>query len=216
VAGSLAGGAAYSSGVSGNPARWPVSELHRHFCSGLGDHLSEWPPPSDMMSKPLRLRAVSPLPPRLIVYLFNATDHPSERRAGDYRIQLRLPGQRPRSRGNLESAPGSMLVLAGYIPEFDTYVMWDATAHSEFPYSKGVQVAARTVHEAAIEGIAEQIRLIRSAGVTEHVVAARTDHLVRALIRRHEITRDDLLLETQQYHTERSSPRAGSSQGELW
>ncbi|MFE9690693.1 hypothetical protein [Micromonospora sp. NPDC005806] len=169
-----------------------------------------------MATKPLRLRTASPLPPRLIVYLFNATDHPSERRAGDYRIQLRLPGQRPRSRGSLESTPGSMVVLAGYIQDFDTFIMWDATAHSEFPYSKGVQVAARTVHQAAIDGIAEQIRLIRSAGVTEHVVAARTDHLVQALVRRHEITRDDLLAETHGDHGQRRSTKADSSQGGLW
>jgi hypothetical protein len=127
------------------------------------------------------------------VYLFNATDHPSERKSGDYRIQLRLPGQKAGDRGRLAVATGGLLVLAGYVTEFKVFVLWDAQAHEEFPYSKGVQVGASTVHQAAIRGLVEQERKIRSAGRTEVVLAARADHLLAAVQRREELTRLALL-----------------------
>ncbi|WP_370457791.1 hypothetical protein [Actinoplanes sp. OR16] len=165
--------------------------------------------------KPLDLRTGSPLPPRLRLYLFNATDHPSERRAGDYRIQLRLPRQRPKTRGRLEEEPGSLLILAGYISEFDVFVLWDSRAHGEFPYSKGVQVAATTVHEAAIQGISEQNRSIRSAGLQEHVVAIRAADLVQGLLRRDELSRDDLLADSSNSsNPSMAEPRR--AQGQLW
>lgn len=196
------------------PARWSLVALHRRFCKGLGDRLVEMPTESAMNVKPLDLRTGSPLPPRVRLYVFNATDHLSERRAGDYRIQLRLPGQKPKSRGRLDESTGSMLVLAGYISEFDIFVLWDSRAHSDFPYSKGVQVAASTVHEAAINGMSVQSRSIRSVGVTEHVVVVRADELVRGMLRRDELSRDDLLADDPR--PGKAVPEPGRTHGGLW
>lgn len=165
--------------------------LHAAFVDALGAAVLVNEDPS--ARKPLDLTCGSPLPRQVRAYLFNATDHPSERKSGDYRIQLRLPGQKAGDRGHLEVPSGGLLVLAGYVSEFEVFVLWDARAHEEFPYSKGVQVGASTVHQAAIRGLVEQERKIRSAGRTEVVLAARADHLLTAMQRREELTRLSLL-----------------------
>lgn len=168
--------------------------LYRRFVDGLGDAVMTDLTKVSMTSKPLDLVCRPPLPRNVRVYLFNCTDHPSERKAGDYRIQLRLPGQQRRQRGQLSLDPGFLVLLAGYIAEFDVFVFWDAPAHSEFPYSKGIQVGASTVHQAAIRGRCEQRRGVRRrAGYLEQVVAVRADRLLEGLQRREELTRLSLL-----------------------
>jgi hypothetical protein len=127
------------------------------------------------------------------LYIFNCTDHPSERKAGDYRIQLRLPGQARRQRAQLCLEAGWLVLLAGYVAEFDVFVLWDPHAHAEFPYSKGVQVAAATVHEAAIRGHSQQRRDVRVRGYPEQVVAVRADRLVDGLRLRQELIQASLL-----------------------
>jgi hypothetical protein len=168
--------------------------LHRRFVAGLGDVVATDLAGAPMTTKPLDLECRSPLPRNLRLYVFNCTDHPSERKAGDYRIQLRLPGQARRERGRLAMEAGVLVLLAGYVAEFDVFVFWDAHAHQEFPYSKGIQVAAHTVHEAAIRGQSEQRRDVRGGGgYAESVLAVRTDHLPSGLRRREELTRQSLL-----------------------
>lgn len=172
----------------------PLSELYRRFIDGLGDAVTDQPRFDATMGKPLDLSCRPPLPRGVRLYVFNCTDHPSERKAGDYRIQLRLPGQQKRERGCLALEPRFLVVLAGYVVEFDVFVLWDANAHSEFPYSKGVQVSAGTVHRAAIYGQSEQSRDVRRAGgYAERVLAVRADHLLAGLQRRQELTRLSLL-----------------------
>lgn len=89
--------------------------------------------------------------------------------------------QKKRQRGNFAHAGGVLLLVAGFVAEFDVFVLWDAHAHPNFPNSKGVQVASSTVHGAAIHGLAEQQREVRSAGYLEQVIAARADRLVEGV-----------------------------------
>ena len=169
--------------------------LYERFVSGLGaaviTNLNSIP----ATVKPLDLRCRPPLPPSLRAYIFNCTDHPSERRPGDYRIQLRLAGQRRGQRGKLALDPGVLVLLAGYVAEFDVFVLWDAIAHSEFPYSKGIQVGASAVHYAAVHGIGSQRRDVRGNGTRygEHVVTVRTDRLSEGVLSRERLTLRSLL-----------------------
>jgi hypothetical protein len=180
-------------------ARLTVRELHDTFTAALSAAADTGANSANTASKPLDLTCGPPLPRHLRVYLFNATDHPSERKPGDYRIQMRLPGQRAGERGRLDVPARGLLLLAGYVNEFDVFVLWDASAHEQFPFSKGVQVGASTVHQAAITGLMEQERRIRSAGRQEVVVAARRDQLVAAIQRRDELTRQTLLQDSREY-----------------
>ncbi len=180
---------------------WTPSEkqslpvLHERFVNGLGAAVI-----TDLKSipatvKPLDLRCRPPLPPNLRVYVFNCTDHPSERRPGDYRIQLRLAGQRRGQRATLALDPAVLVLLAGYIAEFDVFVLWDANAHSEFPYSKGVQVGAPAVHYAAVHGVGSQRRDVHGNGsrYVEHVVTVRSDRLPEGVLSREKLTLRSLL-----------------------
>ncbi len=181
--------------------RQPLPALHGRFLAGLGDLVVSAPGSVALSRKPLDVACHPPLPERLRLYIFNCTDHPSERKAGDYRIQLRLPGQQHRQRGKLQMDSDCMVLLAGYVAEFDVFVLWDANAHAEFPYSKGIQVAAPTVHEAAIRGHSEQRRDVRGSGYSERVLAIRADRMVDGLRRREELTRLSLLgTEPQAHH----------------
>ncbi|WP_410666756.1 hypothetical protein [Amycolatopsis sp. cmx-4-68] len=171
----------------------PVAELYRRFAEGIEPFLVSDVSMIVSNAKPLDLKCRSPLPPELRLYVFNCTDHPAERRAGDYRIQMRLAGQKKKERGHLEAMPGSMLILAGYVSEFDVFVLWDALLHREFPYSKGVQVAGSTVHQAAINGMAEQRRRVRGQNSEERLVAVRADRLVDGINFRERVSREKLM-----------------------
>lgn len=173
--------------------RQPLYLLHHRFLSGLGDGVVTAPRGEDLARKPLEITCRPPLPHRLRLYVFNCTDHPSERKAGDYRIQLRLPGQQRRQRGELKLDADSLVLLVGYVVEFDVFVFWDVHAHAEFPYSKGIQVGALTVHHAAIYGYEEQRRDVRGNGYVERVLAVRADHLVDGVQQREHLTRQSLL-----------------------
>ncbi len=170
-----------------------AAELHRRFVQALGDAVLQVPDAPDLRRKPLDLRGRHQLPPHLRAYLFNCTDHPSERDAGGYRIQLHVPGQKKRERGEFAHVAGVLVLVVGFVSAFDVFVLWDAYAHRNFPNSKGVQVASSTVHGAAIHGLAEQPRDVRSAGYREQVIAARADKLVEGVRRRQELTHESLL-----------------------
>jgi hypothetical protein len=170
-----------------------TSALHERFVAALGDHVLVTPTVDSLRQKPIEIECRPPLPTKVRLYVFNCTDHPSERKAGDYRIQLRLPGQQKRQRGQLAMDGGSLVLLAGYVADFDVFVLWDARAHASFPYSKGIQVGASTVHQAAINGHCSQQRGLRSRSYLEQVLAVRTDRLVEGLRLREELTRSSLL-----------------------
>lgn len=106
---------------------------------------------------------------------------------------MHLSGQLSGQRGSFDHRPGAMVLVAGFVAEFEVFVLWDAHAHPSFPNFKGVQVASSTVHGAAIRGLAEQVREVRSSGYREHVVAARANRLADGVRRRQELTRTSLL-----------------------
>jgi len=163
-----------------------ASFLHGRLVTALGSALESAPPAAELASKPLSLRLNHPLPAKANFYVYLATDHPSERSLGDYRIQVILPAHRDHERGRFDRTNSAIPFLLGYVPEFDVFVCWDADMHDAgagIPYSKGVQVHAGTVFAAAAVGMATQVRHIRSqAGASEEVViAGRSTHLHQIL-----------------------------------
>lgn len=160
--------------------------LQRRLIEGLGSALAATPAAEELATKPLRLRLNHPLPARATFYIYLATDHPSERSLGDYRIQVILPEHRDHHRGRFDRTNAAIPFLLGFVPEFDVFVCWDADLHDAgagIPYSKGVQVHAGTVFSAAALGMATQVRRIRSVGgpSEEVVVAGRSTHLQEVL-----------------------------------
>jgi len=168
-------------------------ELHRRFLAALGNGVRSH---AELDSKPLEAELASPLPPRIRLYIFNATRPPGGRPLGEHKIQLIVPGQGRDERGNFDHGGGRIVLLAGYAAEEDVFVLWDAGLYSDFAWSRNVQVKAPTIIEATAGKIAEQERRLRPAdspAVTETLLACRPERLADAIIRRVEMTRQRMM-----------------------
>ena len=169
------------------------AELHRRFIAALGEKVHSH---SDFDQKPLEAELASPLPPRIRLYIFNATRPPGGRPLGEHKVQLIVPGQKRGDRANFDQSGGQIVLLAGYAAEEDVFVLWDAGLYQDFAWSRNVQVKAETIIEASAGRIAEQERRLRPAGgtaVTERLLASRPERLVEALARRVAITRERMM-----------------------
>ena len=75
--------------VQVNP-RLTTEELNRAFLNTLGDAVISC---GEMTDKPLEVNLRSPFPPKIRVYIYNATYPPGGRGMGEHKIQLIVPGQ---------------------------------------------------------------------------------------------------------------------------
>ncbi len=175
--------------MSSTNERLSVGELHRTFLEALGDAVA-WH--SDLGSKPLEVDLRSPLPPKLRVYMYNATYPPGGRTMGEHKIQLIVPGQGRDVRGNFDSSAGRIPLLVGYRSDLQIFMLWDAELYVDFAYSRNVQVMPATVYEAFARGIGKQRRNLWTQQV-EIVVTADVRHLSQALLERQQETLKRLL-----------------------
>jgi hypothetical protein len=157
-----------------------TSELHHRLKQALGVLVLR----ADGDDVPvLTLEAAAPLPPRLRVYLFNATNPPGGRVTAEHKIQLRVPGQARDQRGNFDFSDERNVIMAGYSDDDDVFVLWDSSLHHDFTWSKNVQVKTATVDEArAGPSVATQQRRVRLGD--EIVLAARPQFLAIAIQQR--------------------------------
>ncbi|MFF9190988.1 MULTISPECIES: hypothetical protein [Streptomyces] len=164
--------------------------LGQVLARSLRGHLAVVPSEESLRGKPILLRLRPPLPLRLRVYLFRATQHPSERKAGTFRIQLSVgqpvPGSQPR-RFKFDRSDGVRCLLVGYHPELKTFILWDADMQDiaqGYTYSKGVQAPPGVVFSAVARGIAQEDRQLRKPNRVETIIAARPEFLAEAISRR--------------------------------
>ena len=172
--------------------RVSLTELNRRFVQALGSRVSA---AAALDRKPLELDLAAPLPPRVRVYLFNATRPPGGRPTGEHKVQLIMPGQKRGERGRFDHSDGRVVLLAGYAAEEDVFVLWDAGLYPDFAWSRNVQVKAETLIEAAAGKIARQERRLRPGdgdAVTETLIACPAPLLAEAIRQRQELTRDRL------------------------
>lgn len=169
--------------------RLSVEELHRTFLEALSESVVSH---SALEEKPLEVDLRSPLPPKLRVYLYNATYPPGGRTMGEHKIQLIVPGQGRGERGNFDSSGGRIPILAGYRPDLGIFMLWDAELYVDFAYSRNVQVMPETVYEAFAQGIGRQERHLWSLD-DEIVITADARHLGVALLERQRETLKRLL-----------------------
>src|SRR5215831_10895638 len=94
--------------------RLSVEELHGVFLRALNGFVVSH---SDSSVKPLEVDLKSPLPPRLRVYIYNATYPPGGRTMGEHKVQLIVPGQERGARGNFDGSNGRIPLLVGYRPD---------------------------------------------------------------------------------------------------
>lgn len=152
------------------------AELHTKIVMALGEHCTM---ASDTSRIPF-LVEVERLG-TMAFYAFTLTAPPGGRPTGEYKVQLMVPGQARRTRGDLDFTDSAFVVIAGWSPEEDVFALWDAYAHSNFAYSQNLQVAGRYVWLAMTERLTYCRRGLRSGGGTETVVLTRSEGLFDAL-----------------------------------
>lgn len=169
--------------------RLSVEDLHQTFLDALNGSVVSH---SDIETKPLEVDLKSPLPPKLRVYMYNATYPPGGRTMGEHKIQLIVPGQARGARGNFDISGGRIPLLVGYRPDLRIFMVWDAELYVDFAYSRNVQVMPETVYEAFAQGIGRQTRNLWTQSV-ELVITADADHLGQAILERQQETLKRLL-----------------------
>lgn len=169
--------------------RLPVEDLHRVFLDALDRYVLSY---TDVQAKPLEVDLKPPLPPKLRVYMYNATYPPGGRATGEHKIQIIVPGQERGARGNFDSSGGRIPLLVGYRPDLGIFMLWDAELYVDFAYSRNVQVKAETVYEAFARGIGTQKRHLSNQPV-EIVITADARNVGQAILRRQQETLARLL-----------------------
>lgn len=167
--------------------RLKKNELNTLFINGLDSMVSSH---SGEDSAPLLIDLAAPLSLKLRVYLFNCTNPPGGRALDEYKIQIILPGQQRGQRGTLDYSDGRMPILAAYVQEGDdgVFVMWDADKHEDFSYSANMQVEADVIIQALYSEVASYTRKNN-----EIILASRPQHLYKAIKKRLEIRRQEIL-----------------------
>ncbi len=156
------------------------SELHERFVTaiGRGAVVSATTDAADELVVELR----PPLPRRVRVYIYNATDAQGPDRT-EYRIQLILAGHAKGQRANFDRSEVELVLLCGYVPEQDVFVFWDASLHVDFAYSKNLQVRPENVAGAAVADVTvRQERSLRSD--IETVICAPSRFVAEAIAER--------------------------------
>jgi len=169
--------------------RLSVENLHRTFLKALDSAVISH---SEITVKPLEVDLKSPLPPKLRVYIYNATYPPGGRTMGEHKIQLIIPGQERGARGNFDTSGGRIPLLAGYRPDLGIFMLWDAELYVDFAYSRNVQVKPETVYEAFAQGIGRQKRNLWNQPA-EIVIVSDAGHLAQAILERQRETLKRLL-----------------------
>lgn len=128
--------------------RLSTTELQDRFVAAIGPAVLI--AASTDASGELVVELCRPLPSRVRVYIYNATDPPGGRSAPEHKIQL--TGQRRGERGELDWSGVDLVLLCGYAAEHDVFVFWDAALHIDFAFSKNLQVRTANIQEAAASG----------------------------------------------------------------
>lgn len=155
-------------------------ELNQAFVAALGDYVVHI---ADLHADVLTLELAPPLPERVRVYLFNATNPPGGRPTPEHKIELIAPGQHPGQRGNFDFSEGRSVLLAGKVEDQEIFVLWDASLYRDFAFSSNVQVRTATIQEVqAAHAITTQSRRLHHGDET--VIVAPSALLADAITMR--------------------------------
>lgn len=172
--------------------RFSTTTLHQAFLDALSPYVESH---SNIEEKPLFVRLRAPHSLNLKVYLFNCTNPPGARQAGEWKSQLILPGQLRGQRGHFTLEPNVVTILAGLasvteLLEDAVFVIWEVNKHIDFAYSANIQVSLSTL----LRAYSDPLFTMKKRGNGEWVVISRPDYLVEALKKRIDLD-IDLLLE---------------------
>lgn len=161
--------------------------LHAAFLRPFGRDATAM---SAQSQKPLLVDLRLPLPPRLRVYMYNlvAGTGTSNARNDEYKVVLRLRGQRVGDYESFDHSDGRVVLLIAYRDDLDVFILWDASLHPRFTNGSNIQVHSGTVLKAAALGFAEQKRRLVTIRSVETVLACQSRTLAHSVVRRVALT----------------------------
>lgn len=174
-------------------------QLHQILLRSISPSVRELPDERALRQKPLVVSTSLPMPGAVRFYVYNATQHSSERQSGTFKIQLTSgieKGSGGTGRYEFDRSKAIRPVLVGYHNEFDVFILWDADLHDAgegFPYSKNVQAPPEVVFEALATGLAERERRLRAPRCRETIISARPARLSEAIALRLQRSTETLL-----------------------
>lgn len=124
------------------------------------------------------------------IYSYNAGCPPGGRPEGEYKIVLTV-NQPAGTRGNFDRAGDYMVLVVGYVEEYDVFVLWDSNKHIDFAFNKNLQVKFQTIIDAFVNGLSFQER--NTLRGKETVIAAHKNYLTKAINKRFDIMINELL-----------------------
>lgn len=168
-----------------------VSELHTVLLDALGNHVAS---STSIDEKPLLLE-LKEIP--LIVfeiYLFNITNPPGARQAGECKSQLIFPGQKRGERWKFQYQINTVTILAGFaqmLGDVDSgvFVFWELAEHENPAYSANIQVSLETL----LESLSNPVFRKKKRGNGEWEVICRRELAYEGLMLRRETDRNIML-----------------------
>lgn len=153
-------------------------ELHRQFLNDLG---SDFILISDIEQKPLLILHKQFAETVYKVYIYNCTNPPGGRQLDEYKIQLKLPGQREGERGVLDESDGTIILIVGFA-NYDcvdngVWIIWDTSRHISFAFNANLQVKAGMI----IGTTTKCVFCTKKRGNGEVVVLSDRSHLKEAI-----------------------------------
>ena len=134
----------------------PKSVLADRVIAALGSELLSHGDP-ETVPFAMNVRGLVPL----ATYAFTISDPPGGRDSAELKIQLIAPGQERGDRGDFEPPDDeSYVVLLGYSPDYDVFVLWDAYKHRDFAWSKNCQIRLEPIKAAQITGLGYRDRTL--------------------------------------------------------
>ena len=152
--------------------RLSTTELHDRFVAAVGS--SALVDASTDASGELVVELHPPLPNRIRVYIYNATNPRGGRSTPEHKIQL--TSQSRGGRGTFDWSGVDFVLVCGYAAEHDVFVFWDAALRIDFAYSTNLQVRTANVQAAAASGL--RVRQDRRLKTGMEVVICTPSQLV--------------------------------------
>lgn len=128
-------------------------ELQKRLVKDLGEYceilsqVNQWP----LIAKIKSLGII------LAIYIYPNTNPPGGRSLGEYKFNIKVPGQKQGERGNFDSSLGLPLLLS-YAKDYDTYIIYEARKHVDFIWSSNIQSRVELLRSACINGIAKMTK----------------------------------------------------------
>ena len=158
------------------PDLFSKAELHDRFVAAIGPSAFVAAETDAFGELVVELRP--PLPNRVRVYIYNATDPAGGRPTREYKIQL--TGQPRGKRGEFDWSGVDFVLLCGYAVEHDVFVFWDAALRPDFAWSTSLEVQAVNVETASATGErARQHRRLKTG--MEVVICAPSQLAIQAI-----------------------------------